>query len=205
MIFYAHTTCRYSLLTIAVLHKSLNELAKILFFHFHNWISIELSCWNYIFLAQPAAKIEYSTAASPDFYKDEKINITCKATGCTDLKNLQLRYEANGDSTVYRSGCSPSPEDDTVWESSSSPAIITVSGIEGPIVSNAYCASVGKPEGFSFSVQLTATISTLKGNFYCNGFEGGVGGFRSSEVSMEIKGKHFLLISLVTDSLYIPP
>jgi len=76
------------------------------------------------------------------------------------------------------------------------PDITDVPGIEGPGVSNADCDSVGKPEGFTLSVQLTITDSTLKGKFYCRGFEGGgVGEFLSSEVSMEVKGE---LVKLIT-------
>jgi len=55
----------------------------------------------------------------------------------------------------------------------STPDITTVSGIEGPTVSNIYCNSVGKPEGFTLSVQLTVTDPTLGGKLYCRGFEGG--------------------------------
>jgi len=77
----------------------------------------------------------------------------------------------------------------------STPDITAVSGIEGPGVSNAYCTSVGKPEGSTLSVQLNITDSTLKGKFYCRGFEGGGGGeILSSEVSMKVKGECFKLI-----------
>jgi len=76
----------------------------------------------------------------------------------------------------------------------STPDINTVSEIEGPGVSSAYCNSVGKPEGFTFSVQLTVTDPTLRGKFYCRGFEGGVGEILSSEVSMEVKGELLKLI-----------
>jgi len=148
-----------------------------------------------LFLAQQSTGIDYSTTSSPDFYKDEKITFTCKANGYTDLRIFQLRYEADGDSAVYRSGCGRSPEDDTVWQGSSTPDINTVSGIEGTGVSNGYCDSDGTPEGFSLTVQLTVTDSTLKGKFYCRGFEGGgVGEVLSSEVSMKVKGEHFKLI-----------
>jgi len=140
--------------------------------------------------AQPSTEIDYSTTTSPDFYKDEKITFTCEASGYTDLRTFQLRYEADGDSTIYKSGCAPSPEDDTVWVSVSTPDIITVSGTEGSGVSDAYCNLVGKPEGFPLSVQFTVTDPTIRGKFYCRGFEGGgVGEVLSSEVSMEVKGE----------------
>jgi len=107
------------------------------------------------------------------------------------LRTLRLHYETDGDSTIYRSGCGRSPYDDAMWEGSSTPDITDVSGIEGPGVSNAYCNSVGKPEGFTLSVQLTVTDSTIRGKFYCRGFEGGVGEILSSEVSMKVKGNIF--------------
>jgi len=79
----------------------------------------------------------------------------------------------------------------------STPDIITVSGIEGSGVSDAYCNSAGKPEGFTLLVQLTITDSTFRGKFYCRGFEGGgVGEILSSEVSMKVKGKLLKLIIL---------
>jgi len=150
----------------------------------------------------------YSTTTLPDFYKDEKITFTCEASGYSDLKTLQLLYEADGDSTIYRSGCGRSPEDDTIWASLSTPDITDVPGIEGPGVSNAYCDSVSKPEGFTLSIQLTVTDSTIREKFYCRGFEGGVGEILSSEVSVEVKGEHLKLIVLfqyfmVTDCLLL--
>jgi len=159
--------------------------------------SCKLDSYN-LFAAQPSTEIDYSTTTSPDFYKDEKITFTCAASGYTDLKTLQLLYEADGDSTTYNTGCiSFLHNNDTVWAGLSIPDINTVSGIEEPGVNNAYCNSVGKPEGFSLSVQLTVTDSTLKGNFYCGGFEGGgVGEILSSEVLMEVEGKLLKIIIL---------
>jgi len=178
---------------IAVLLKSRNELNKNVFFiSTIGVVAIELSCRKYLCLAQPSTEIDYSTTSPPDFYKDEEITFRCEASGYTDLKVLQLRYEADGDSEPYRSGCIPSSENDTVWEGSSTPDIFDFPGIEGPEVSNEYCISVGKPEGFNLTVQLTITDSTPKGKFYCRGFEGGgVGEVLSSEVLMKVKGEYF--------------
>jgi len=103
----------------------------------------------------------------PDFYKDETIAFTCEASSYTVLRSLQLQYEANGDSTIYRSGCTQSSEDDPVWISLLTSDNNTVSGIEGPGVSHAYCNSVANVEGFMLSVRFTVTDSTLGEKFYC--------------------------------------
>jgi len=68
--------------------------------------------------------------------------------------------------------------------------INTVSGTEGPGVSNAECNSVSRPKGLTLSVQLTVTDSTIRGKFYCRGFEGGsVEEIISSTISFKVKGK----------------
>jgi len=163
-----------------------------------------LLCCN-LSIAQPYTEIDYSTTTFPDFYKDEKITFTCEASGYTDLRTFQLRYEADGDSTVYKNGCGRSSEDDTVWVSLPTPDIIDVPGIEGPGVSNTYCNSVGKPEGFTLSVQLTVTDSTIRGKFSCRGFEGGgVGEILSSEVSMKVKSNfNFIMLNINFKDFFI--
>lgn len=119
-------------------------------------------------------------------------SLVCNASGFTDLRTLRLRYKVDRDSKFHQSGCGRSPENDAVWVGISTPHIEDVSGIEGPGVSNADCESIGRPEGFSLTVTLMITNPTIRGKFYCRGYEGGgVGEVLSQELSVEVKGSFF--------------
>lgn len=144
---------------------------------------------SFLCLAQPSTEIDYISPSAPDMYTNEITTITCKASGYADLRNFRLLYKVDGVNAPFRSGCGRNPEDDTDWEGSSTPGITTAAGIEGPMLSNAYCRAVARAEGFTFSVTLKMTDPTIRGKFYCRGFEGrGVGEVVSQEILVELKG-----------------
>lgn len=149
-----------------------------------------------LYLARkPSTKIGYSSQSLSNVSTDEvNITFTCKASGYTDMRILQLRYEEDGNSMIYRAGCGQSPEDKKIWISISSPDISLISGIKRLIIDDKTCNPIGNPKGFTLIVRLNVTDSKLGGRFYCRAFEGrgGVGEVLSETVTLDkIKGKHF--------------
>jgi len=108
------------------------------------------------------------------------------------MRILQLRYEAEGDSNVYKAGCIPSPENKREWIAAATPEINTVSRIKGHGTSHAHCNSIGNPKRFTITVRLTVTDLNLAGRFYCRGYKrsGGVGEVLFETGTLDVKGKH---------------